>query len=133
MTHTSGLMKFNMEAFRHNLHHFFEYLKPNTKLMIMIKAFAYGMGTVPIAQWAEKTGVVDYLAVAYVSEGVDLRRSGHISLPIMVMVVTEYEFDICRQFNLEPVMYSMHIFNKCIEYIGQTQGKKIVPVENMLS
>ncbi|CAF1351287.1 unnamed protein product [Rotaria sordida] len=87
--------------------------------MLIVKAFAYGTGALPIALWAEKTGVVDYLAVSYVSEGVDLRCSGHISLPIMVMVVTEYEFDICRQFNLEPVMYSMHILDKLIQYLTQ--------------
>jgi alanine racemase len=121
-------MKINMEALRHNLRHFLEHLKPNIKLMIMVKAFAYGTGAVPIAQWAEKTGVVDYLGVTYVSEGVDIRRSGLISLPIMVMVVTEDEFDICRQFNLEPVMYSMHILDKFIQYLSQVEGKEIVIV-----
>ncbi len=60
--------------------------------MIMIKAFAYGTGPIPIAQWIEKT----YLAVAYVSEGVDLRCSGKISLPIMIMIVTDSEFETCH-------------------------------------
>jgi alanine racemase len=133
MNQTFTSMKINMEALRHNLYHFFEYLKPNTKLMIMVKACAYGIGAVPIAQWAEKTGIVDYLGVAYVSEGVDLRCSGHISLPIMVMVVTEYEFEICRQFNLEPVMYSMYILDKFIQYLRQIKGKKMVFASRLLS
>ena len=119
-----------MDALSYNLHHFREYLKPNTKLMLMIKASAYGTGGVPIAQWAEKTGVIDYLSVAYVSEGVDLRCSGQISLPIMVMVVTEYEFDMCSRFKLEPVMYSMHILHKFIQYLNQVESKTSLLLEN---
>ncbi|CAF5159297.1 unnamed protein product, partial [Rotaria magnacalcarata] len=88
--------------------------------------FAYGLGSVPIAQWVQKTGLVDYLGVAYVSEGAQLRHSTDIYLPIMVMVVTEYEFETCHQFNLEPVIYSMHIFDKFLEFLQQTEGKKTV-------
>ncbi|CAF4587290.1 unnamed protein product [Rotaria sp. Silwood2] len=124
MALTSAVMKINMAGLKHNLRHFLEHLKPNTKLMIMVKAFAYGTGIVPIAQWAKDTGFVDYLGVAYTSEGVELRRSAHISLPIMVMVVNESEFGICRQFNLEPVIYSMYIFDKFLEFLKQIEDQE---------
>ncbi|CAF3311461.1 unnamed protein product [Rotaria socialis] len=127
MTLTSATLKINMAALKHNLNHFVDILNSkNTKIMIMVKAFAYGLGSVPIAQWIQKTSLVDYLGVAYVSEGVQLRHSTDIYLPIMVMVVIEYEFETCRQFNLEPVIYSMHIFDKFLEFLQQTEGKKTV-------
>ena len=78
MALTSATLKINMAALKHNLDQFVKCLKPNTKIMIMIKACAYGLSSGPIAQWAQETGVVDYLAVACVTEGVDLRRSTHI-------------------------------------------------------
>jgi alanine racemase len=126
MAYTSTIMKINLTALRYNLDQFYQYLKPNTKLMVMIKASAYGTGPIPIAQWIEKTGLANYLAVTYVSEGVDLRRSGNISLPIMIMVINDSEFDTCRQFTLEPVIYSTHILDKLIEFLDKTDGKTII-------
>jgi alanine racemase len=115
-------MKINLTALKFNLDQFYQRLKPDTKLMIMIKASAYGTGPIPIAQWVEKTCLADYLAVAYVSEGVDLRCSGKISLPIMIMIVTDSEFETCYQFTLEPVIYSMHLLDKLIEFLDKIEG-----------
>jgi len=116
-------MKINLIALKHNLDQFCQYLKPDTKLLLTVKAFAYGTGLLPIAQWAEKTGLIKYLAVVHVIDGVDLRRSGDISLPIMIMLVADSEFDVCHQFCLEPVIYSMHLLDKLIDYLDKTESK----------
>jgi len=133
MAYTSALMKINLIALKYNLDQFYRYLKPDTKLMLMVKANAYGTGFVPIAQLAEKTGLVEYLAVAYVSEGVSLRLASHISLPIMIMVVADSEFDTCREFSLEPVIHSMHLLDKLIEFLNRTEGNATIIFQSTLS
>jgi alanine racemase len=126
MNNPKSIMKVNLTALKFNCDQFRKQLKSETKMMIMVKASAYGTGCVPISQWIEKKGLADYLGIAYVSEGVDLRRDGLISLPIMVMIITDSEFEICRQFNLEPVIYSMHLLDKLIEFINKIEGKTII-------
>ena len=123
MRHTAPIMKVNFAALKYNLNQFYYYLKPETKLMIMIKGFASGTGSVPTARWIEKTGLASYFATPYVSEGVELRRIGHISLPIMIMMVSDLQFNECRQFNLEPVIYSIHILDMLIEFLDTLESK----------
>jgi hypothetical protein len=68
-------IEINLSAVRHNLVEYKESLHKETKILVMVKAQAYGSGLVRIAQFIEKTGV-DYLGVAYVDEGVELRKAG---------------------------------------------------------
>ncbi|MCK7559094.1 alanine racemase [Chitinophaga sedimenti] len=90
-------------------------LKPGTKLMGMVKAFSYGSGSFEIANLLQFHGV-DYLAVAYADEGVELRRAG-ITMPIMVMNPEPSTFDAILQWNLEPEIYSMHLLSQLEEEI----------------
>jgi alanine racemase len=76
----------------------------------MVKAFSYGSGSYEIANMLQ-FHKIDYLAVAYVDEGVELRKAG-ITLPIMVMNVEESTFDALEQYKLEPDIYSLHILNQ---------------------
>ena len=62
---------------------------------------------------------VDYLAVAYADEGVELRKAG-IALPIMVMNAEEDTFDMLVQYNLEPELYSFEILNAFENYLLQS-------------
>ena len=87
-----------------NLTYFKGKLDPKTKIMVMVKAFSYGLGTYQVAKILEDNEV-DYLGVAYVDEGVTLRQQG-IQLPIMVMNTAIHELEILCQHNLEPVVYS---------------------------
>ena len=73
----------------------------------MVKAFSYGGGSFEIANLLQFRKV-DYLAVAYADEGVELRNSG-ISLPIMVMNAELSSFDLLLQYQLEPVIYSFRL------------------------
>ena len=80
-----------MTAIGHNLNYFKSLLQPETKLMVMVKAFSYGSGSTEIANLLQYHRV-DYLAVAIADEGVDLRTSG-ISTPIVVMNPELHSFE----------------------------------------
>ncbi|GHA67230.1 bifunctional UDP-N-acetylmuramoyl-tripeptide:D-alanyl-D-alanine ligase/alanine racemase [Pontibacter akesuensis] len=99
------VLEVNLDALVHNLNYYRSKLKPGTKLMVMVKAFAYGSGSSEIANLLQFHRV-DYLAVAYVDEGVALRENG-ITLPIMVMNPSPDSFVKLRQYNLEPEIYSL--------------------------
>ena len=96
-----------------NLKENFKFLKskinPTTKFMAVVKAFSYGSDSKIISNELKKNGV-DYLAVAYVKEGIDLRNSG-IDLPILILHPQEEDFDEIIKFSLEPSIYSFRILN----------------------
>lgn len=100
------VLEFNLSAMIHNLKQYQQLLKPQTKIMVMVKAFSYGSGSFEIANQLQ-FHKVHYLAVAYADEGVDLRKNG-ITLPIMVMNPEPSTFDAILQWNLEPEMYSLN-------------------------
>jgi alanine racemase len=111
------VLEINLSALAHNLKEYQKHLAPATKLMAMVKAFSYGSGSAEIARVLQFCKV-DYLAVAYADEGVDLRKAG-ISLPIMVMNTDEVGFDILLEYNLEPVIYSFTIYHAFHHYLQQ--------------
>ena len=93
--------------------------------MAMVKAFSYGSGSAEIANVLQ-FHKVDYLAVAYADEGVELRKSG-IRLPIMVMNADENSFDALIQYNLEPEIYSFSILDAFHQYLIR-QGLQQYPI-----
>jgi len=119
------VQEINLTALTHNLKTYQQQLKPGVKLMAMVKAFSYGSGSFEIANLLEFQKV-DYLAVAYADEGVELRKAG-ISLPIMVMNAEESSFDMLLQYNLEPELYSFGILNAFENYL-QRSGTNNYPV-----
>ncbi|WP_126244311.1 bifunctional UDP-N-acetylmuramoyl-tripeptide:D-alanyl-D-alanine ligase/alanine racemase [Chitinophaga rhizosphaerae] len=115
------ILEINLTALAHNVKAYQSILKPGTKLMAMVKAFAYGSGSFEIANLLQFHGI-DYLAVAYADEGVELRRAG-ITLPIMVMNPEPSSFDAILQWNLEPELYSMHLlelFEESVRYANKS-------------
>ncbi len=109
------VLEINLNAIRNNLKIYKNRLNPCVKIMAMVKAFSYGTGTFEIANLLQHEGV-DYLAVAYTDEGVELRRAG-VKLPIMVMNTNAVEFDKLVEFNLEPELYSFSILRLFKEYL----------------
>ena len=120
-THRTQL-EVNLDALQHNLAYFKKDIGPETKLMVMVKAFAYGTGAIEIATLLQNSGV-DYLTVAYTDEGVYLRKHG-IYVPIMVMNPQIEEFDKLTENGLEPEIYSFELL-KAIDEYGTQQGKNI--------
>ncbi|MEK7200082.1 MAG: alanine racemase, partial [Bacteroidota bacterium] len=119
------VMEINLSALVHNLKEYQKVLRPETKLMAMVKAFSYGSGSAEVARILQYHKV-DYLAVAYADEGVELRKAG-ISLPIMVMNPDEAGFDALATYNLEPEIYSFPIYRSFHDYLNQ-QGIQTFPV-----
>jgi alanine racemase len=124
------VMEINLSAMVHNLKEYQRQLKPSTKLMAMVKAFSYGSGSAEVARLLQ-FHKVDYLAVAYADEGVELRKAG-ISLPIMVMNADEAGFDALMDYNLEPEIYSFNIYHSFHNYLLQ-QGIAQFPVHIKLN
>ena len=104
------VLEVNLDALGHNLQHYRRQLRPGTRLMVMVKAFAYGVGSYEVASLLEFQRA-DYLAVAYADEGVALREAG-ISLPIMVMNAAPDSFGTLRDYRLEPEIYSLEMLHE---------------------
>ncbi len=123
------VLEINLNAVVHNLNLFRSRLKPETKLMAMVKAFAYGSGSFEIANVLQFHRV-DYLAVAYADEGVELRKAG-ITLPIMVMNPEEQSFDAMINYKLEPELYSFKVlshFTDALKRRGEELSNNRFPV-----
>jgi len=109
------VLEINLNAMAHNLRQYRQLLQPATKMMAMVKAFAYGSGSYEIANLLQFHGV-DYLGVAYADEGVVLRKAG-IRMPIMVMNTENSSFDSLVQYNLEPVIYSFSLLRSFDQWL----------------
>jgi len=107
------LMEVNLDAIAHNLNEFRRVLAPETKIMAMVKAFAYGAGPAEIASLLEFHRV-RYLGVAYPDEGIELRNAG-VKLPIMVMNPEPSSPDLMIRYNLEPEIYSFEFLESFTE------------------
>lgn len=107
-------VQIDLTAVRHNLSVVRKRLKPKTKILAMVKAQSYGSGLEKMAAFLEQQGI-DYLGVAYVDEGVELRKHG-IKTPILVMNPEEESFDLCIEYQLEPAIYS---FNQLDQFIKE--------------
>jgi Alr-MurF fusion protein len=98
------VLEINLNALVSNLGYFRRKLNPETKIMAMVKAFSYGSGSFEIANILQYHRI-DYLAVAYTDEGVELRKAG-IIVPIMIMNPDQQSFDSIIKHDLEPEIYS---------------------------
>ncbi len=119
------VLEINLTALVNNLKEYQSALQPGVKLMAMTKAFGYGSGDAEIAAVLQFHNV-DYIAVAYADEGVDLRNAG-IRLPIMVMNVDEEAFETLVQHQLEPELFSRQILLSFLSFLQQ-QGLQQYPV-----
>ncbi|MDR1764379.1 MAG: alanine racemase [Dysgonamonadaceae bacterium] len=106
------VLEVDLGAILHNLNYFRSFLKPETKMLCMIKAFGYGTGSYGLGRFLQQQGV-DYLAVANVDEGVELREAG-ITSPIIVMNPTPNALPLLFENNLEPGIYSFDILRRTL-------------------
>jgi Alr-MurF fusion protein len=111
------VLEINLNAIVHNLKEYQRSLHPSTKIMAMVKAFAYGSGGAEIAGILQYHQV-DYFGVAYADEGVELRRAG-IILPVMIMNPEVSSFDAIVDNSLEPVIYSTALLDQFDSYLRQ--------------
>ncbi len=119
------LLEIDLNAMVHNLNFFRSLLKEGVKTMVMVKALSYGSGNVEIANLLQYHNV-DYLAVAFIDEGVHLRKAG-IHLPIMVLNPDPSGFGPMLDYRLEPEIYSFKGLEALHEII-QYRGMKHYPI-----
>ncbi|RIV23543.1 bifunctional UDP-N-acetylmuramoyl-tripeptide:D-alanyl-D-alanine ligase/alanine racemase [Fibrisoma montanum] len=121
------VLEINLDALTHNLNYYREKVGrgdtgQQTKIMVMVKAFAYGSGSAEVAQLLQFHRV-DYLAVAYADEGVSLRQNG-IDLPIMVMNPAPETFQTVLDYHLEPELYSLRLLQEWGSFVGERGGEE---------
>ena len=119
------VLEIDLNALAANLKAYQQSLNAGTKLMAMVKAFAYGSGSYEIANTLQ-FHKVDYLGVAYADEGIELRKAG-ITTPIMVMNADDPSFDSLVQYNLEPVIYDMNFLFHLQSYL-RNEGLNRFPI-----
>lgn len=113
------VLEVNLNAVVENLNYYRSFMKPTTKLVCMIKADAYGAGSVEIAKTLQDHRV-DYLAVAVADEGATLRRNG-ITANIMIMNPEMSAFKTMFDFDLEPEVYSFRLLDALVK-AAQKEG-----------
>ena len=106
------ILEVNLSAIAQNLDYYRSFLKPETKMVCMVKADAYGAGAVEVAKILQDHRV-DYLAVAVADEGVALRNAG-ITSNIMIMNPEMSTFRTLFQYNLEPEVYSFRLLDALV-------------------
>jgi len=118
-------LELNLNHAVENYRYFRSLLEPQTKLLVLVKANAYGHGAVEFAAMMQRAGA-DYLAVAYPVEGLELRRNG-ISLPILVLTAGTDFFPEIIQTRMEPSIPNLYSLQKLVEVLRE-KGLRDYPV-----
>ena len=114
--HLETVLEINLNALTHNYNYLRSKITKKVKFLAVVKAFGYGSDALIVAKHLEKIGA-DYLAVAYIPEGIALRKAG-IKLPIMVLHPQPTNFKDLLPYQLEPSIYSertLRLFLECIQ------------------
>lgn len=116
------VLEINLNHLSHNYNYLKGKIKAETKFLGVVKAFAYGSDSIKIAQKLEQLGV-DYFAVAYIKEGVQLRQAG-ITKPILVLHPQASNFKDLIDRCLEPSLYSFKILDEFLKAAKKLKQKK---------
>lgn len=119
------ILEVNLNALIENLHYYRSFMEPETKMVCMVKASAYGIGSLETSKTLQDQGV-DYLAVAVADEGADLRKAG-ITSNIMVMNPEMTSFKMLFDYRLEPEVYNFQLLEALI-YAAEKEGITNFPI-----
>jgi len=120
------VLEINLNAILHNINYHKSLLKPTTKMMAMVKANSYGLGSYEISEFLQHHHI-DYLGVAFVDEGVELRKKG-ITVPIVVMNPEQHSYETVIAYNLEPEIYSFRVLELFYEAVQKSGYDKKYPI-----
>jgi len=120
------VLEINLNAILHNINYHKSLLKAETKMMAMVKANAYGLGSYEISEFLQHHHI-DYLGVAFVDEGVELRKKG-ITVPIVVMNPEQHSYETVIAYNLEPEIYSFRVLDQFYEAVQKSGYDKKYPI-----
>jgi len=110
------VLEINLNALNDNLNFYRRIINPGVKLMVMVKASAYGSGSLEVANLLQFNHV-DYLTVAYPDEGVELRQHG-IHMPMMVMNAVPESFEKIIDNQLEPEIFSLNQLQELLRFLA---------------
>lgn len=111
------IMQVNLPALAYNLNFHRNRLRPDTKMVAMVKASSYGLGDVELVNTLIDQGV-DYLAVAYTDEGVRLRKR-RIDTPIIVLGAEAHSFEVMVNHRLEPEIFNFFYLQQLEEVLAR--------------
>lgn len=120
------VLEINLNAILHNINYHKSLLQPSTKMMAMVKANAYGLGSYEISEFLQHHHI-DYLGVAFVDEGVELRKKG-ITVPIVVMNPEQHSYETVIAYNLEPEIYSFRVLELFYNAVQKSGYDKKYPI-----
>lgn len=119
------VMEINLSALADNVRYFKSLLRKDTRLVCMVKAFAYGSGHVEVSRCLQTNGA-DYLSVAVADEAAELRQAG-IRLPIIVMDPEPAAWKKIIENNAEPNIYSFAALENIIRAVEE-EGMEQYPI-----
>ncbi|MEO6130239.1 MAG: alanine racemase, partial [Saprospiraceae bacterium] len=123
----SAVLHVDFQALDHNLRYFYKMIGPGVKKIAVVKANAYGAGSLEVCRFLSWQHV-DMLAVAVIDEGIELREAG-ISLPVIVLNPDPEGMDLILQHNLEPEIYNQHILQKLLTACQFTQDHAVIHIK----
>ncbi len=98
----------NLDNLEYNFKQVKKILAPKTKIMVTVKADAYGHGLIPVSKRLKSCGV-DYLGVASIEEGISLREAG-IKLPVLILgMILENHIEPLFKYNLALTLCSREL------------------------
>ena len=119
------ILEVNLNALVNNVRHYRSMMKPETKMVCMVKASGYGVGSLETSKTLQDNGV-DYLAVAVADEGADLREAG-ITANIMIMNPETTSFKMLFDYRLEPEVFSFSLLEQLI-HAAEKEGITNFPI-----
>lgn len=116
------VLEIDLNALEHNFNVISSKLNPSTKFMAIVKAGGYGSDSIEIAKKLESIGV-DYFAVAFTNEGINLRKAG-IKTPVLVLLPQVESIKNIIDYNLQASLYSFYFLENFIDYVNKKEVKK---------
>ncbi|ADX67710.1 bifunctional UDP-N-acetylmuramoyl-tripeptide:D-alanyl-D-alanine ligase/alanine racemase [Weeksella virosa] len=120
------VLEINLEHLEHNIQTYRSLLKPETKIMAMVKANSYGIGSFEIANVLQQMKV-NFLGVAIADEGKELRKAG-ISTPIIVMNPEQHSYATVIDYQLEPEIYTARVLQLFLQKLQEKQISQPFPI-----
>ncbi len=119
------ILEVNLNALVNNVRYYRRFMHPETKMVCMVKASGYGVGSLETSKTLQDNGV-DYLAVAVADEGADLREGG-ITANIMIMNPETTSFKTLFDYRLEPEVFSFSLLEQLI-HAAEKEGITNFPI-----
>ena len=113
-------LEIHLDNLQHNVLQLKKHLKEGTRFLAVVKANSYGNSSVAVAQYLEKKDLADEFAVAFTSEGIELRKAG-VTRPILIFHPQLVDFEDIVRYNLEPTLYSKRLITHFIGFAKEKQ------------